>query len=459
MAEKVEHISESDFLNDGREKINKFAIDPAIRAENNSENAKKDASEAKEKAGNVEDRLDNIIAGEMDDAEVIDARGNYDLLGNRLNDMPTKEDLPNVQVDDNIRIGATVSSGNQAEIDELKSEINQDLFNFVFISDVHYDKWSDNNKSGLNRLNNALTLDGSVDAIISGGDNVDGGAPLPEIFKSQTREYVNNLFFMHDNGSDKFILKGNHDDASGKLMSYYRSGILAEDGTIPIPTTSSELQEMYGNNLLINGEYRDGMSNYFYKDYPDKKIRLIGLDSNDIPDEIMNEDDRPKYYGIMHMGYQEQQLDWLANIALQNVPSDFTTVIVAHVQADATTSSDTVDDHFTDMYYNVNLMTQIVNDFKYGRSTTISGTIEDWEVSIQTDFTGQGPRTIAGFIHGHRHLELFTNSVGFNSIGITCSIDKDGNQVDGWNIVTVDTVNKRLVLKGFGRATDREYDY
>lgn len=96
MAEKVEHISESDFLNDGREKINKFAIDPAIRAEKNSNNAlnvannsNETANDAKDIAANTDNRLDNIIAGEMDDAEVIDARKpfggeSFTSLGNRL---------------------------------------------------------------------------------------------------------------------------------------------------------------------------------------------------------------------------------------------------------------------------------------------------------------------------------------------------------------------------------------
>lgn len=363
----------------------------------------------------------------------------------------------NIIVGDNITIGKQVNKSNQSAIDNLKSLVNPTLFNFVFITDVHYDKWSDANKTGLDRLNHALDLDGSVDAIISGGDNIDGGALLPEIFDSQTREYVNDQLFMHNNGSDKFILKGNHDDASGRLMIYYNSGILAEDGTIPTPTKSEKLHKMYGNNLLINNEIRNGMSNYFYKDYPNKKIRLIGLDSNDIPDDIMNADNRPKYYGIKHMGYQQTQLNWLANTALQNVPNDYTTVIVAHVHADASTPDGTADDNKNDMYYNVNLMVKIVNDFKNGRSSNVIGTIKDWEVSIKTDFTSQGPRNLAGFVHGHRHLELFNNGIGFNNIGITCSIDKD--QVDAWDVITIDTTNKKMVLKGFGRATNREYNY
>ncbi|MGF1946669.1 hypothetical protein ACQUFD_05995, partial [Enterococcus gallinarum] len=81
MVDKIEHIQATDVLNAGRDKINKFAIDPAMRAETNSIQAKDIADqasqisdEAKGIAKNTDGRLDNIIAEEMQDAEVIDAR-------------------------------------------------------------------------------------------------------------------------------------------------------------------------------------------------------------------------------------------------------------------------------------------------------------------------------------------------------------------------------------------------
>lgn len=70
----IEHINESDLLNDGRVKINKFAIDPAMRAEQNSVEAKNNAESASQLSEETKERLDNIIAAEMEDGEVIDAR-------------------------------------------------------------------------------------------------------------------------------------------------------------------------------------------------------------------------------------------------------------------------------------------------------------------------------------------------------------------------------------------------
>lgn len=77
----IEHIDKFDTLNDGREKINKHAIDPANRAESNSIDAKNIANqsnqtsnEAKDIAINTDDRLDNMLAEELQDGEVVDAR-------------------------------------------------------------------------------------------------------------------------------------------------------------------------------------------------------------------------------------------------------------------------------------------------------------------------------------------------------------------------------------------------
>ncbi|MGV3085031.1 hypothetical protein [Enterococcus dispar] len=74
MADKIEHIQEKDVLNTGRDKINKFAIDPALRAENNSQIAREKAENADLVATNVDKRLDNVLVEEMQDGEVIDAR-------------------------------------------------------------------------------------------------------------------------------------------------------------------------------------------------------------------------------------------------------------------------------------------------------------------------------------------------------------------------------------------------
>lgn len=366
----------------------------------------------------------------------------------------------NIIVGDNITIGKQVNKNNQSAIENLKSLVDPTLFNFVFFTDSHYDQWNDPNRTGLERLNNALLMDGSVDAIIAGGDNVDGGSSLYDIVLSQHKEYIDDMFFYHNEGSDKFILKGNHDDASGRQIGYRRSGDKEFANTTSIP--SEDLKRIYNNTALLNGEKRNGNSNYFYKDYPDKKIRLVGLDSNDTPDTILNSDGFLKYPGLMYMGYRQTQIDWLANTALKNVPEDYTTIIVGHVHAHARMGANVdEDDIYTDHYYNIDLVDQVINDFMHGTSSTLTSTTKNWEVSVKTDFTSQGKRIMAGYIHGHQHQDNYTSDLGFNNIGITCSIGTDikNPSEDGWAVISVDPTKQTIQVRGFGRAETRSFNF
>lgn len=366
----------------------------------------------------------------------------------------------NIIVGDNIRIGKTVSKSNQSAIENLKSLVDPTLFNFVFFTDCHYDQWNDPNRTGLERLNNALLMDGTVDTIIAGGDNIDGGSSLYDIVLSQHKEYIDDMFFYHNEGSDKFILKGNHDDASGRQIGYRKSGDKEFANTTSIP--SEDLKRIYNNAALLNGEKRNGNSNYFYKDYPDKKIRLVGLDSNDTPDSILDADGYLKYPGLKYMGYRQEQINWLANTALQNVPEDYTTIIVGHVHADARTGTSVDEDDInSDHYYNIDIVDKIISDFMHGTSSTLTSTTKNWEVSVKTDFTNQGKRIMAGYIHGHQHKDNYTSDLGFNNIGITCSIGTDVKNPsdDGWAVISVDPTKQTIQVRGFGRAATRSFNF
>ncbi|MGK4034600.1 phage baseplate upper protein [Pediococcus acidilactici] len=361
-----------------------------------------------------------------------------------------------ILIDDSLMIGKPVSDGYRSAIENLRAGIDDSLFNFTFITDAHYGRWDKTytenikNTLGIDNLNTALAMDGAVDAIISGGDNIDGWTDGLDEMLYETKEYATDMLFETDNKSDKFILKGNHDDASGRLLDWYRGNRGLVYDSAPAVIKNQQIQDDYCNAELLFNEKRQGDSNYFYKDYPDKKIRLIGLDSNDTPDNILGDDGAPKYYGIGHMGFQETQLKWLAEIALKNVPKDYTTVIVAHIQAEDLSNGK---DEF---YYNQKCLQQIINDFMQGKSSVISSNTKDWEVNMQTDFTAQGARMFAGYIHGHQHKETYNSDLGFNNIGVTCAVDPE---TTAWNVITIDTTNHKVILTGFGRATNRKFDY
>lgn len=145
----IEHINEFDTLNAGREKINKHAIDPANRAELNSIDAKSVANQANQKsqsaeaiAINTDDRLDNIIAGEMQDAEVIDARRpfgseTYATLGERLDE--EKAEIDEQLYKNGIDIRALGAKANDQTFDNKQIiEYAINTFKRIAINDIFY---------------------------------------------------------------------------------------------------------------------------------------------------------------------------------------------------------------------------------------------------------------------------------------------------------------------------------
>lgn len=369
-----------------------------------------------------------------------------------------------IPVDDTIIVGKPVSAKNKSALDNLKASIDESKFNMVFITDTHYAQQSelDDYAPGyaVDHLNNALYLDDSVDVIAAGGDNIDGhNNSYPGILNDQ-KKFAIELLYGSNNHADKFALKGNHDDGSWRLYAY-RDGNLTYQNSTPETIPFAQFRADYQNADLLFEEHRNGDSNYFYKDYPEKKVRLIGLDSNDTPEDKLTSDGGLKYVGINYMGYRQEQLDWIANTALQNVPEDYTTIIIGHCGADPTPYDDDLSDPTLGHHTNQAQLNQIINNFINGKAETITNDVTDFEINVKTDFTAQGPRVMAGYIHGHDHKENYSTTVGFNSIGVINSFGPSWRygDNDGWNLITLDAENHKLIFKGFGLATNRTIVY
>ncbi|QMU86123.1 hypothetical protein H3M14_08520 [Latilactobacillus sakei] len=416
-------------------------------------------SDASGRMDDIEDRYDGQIAGNTDLDEIIDSRKPkgkpaFKTLGERLNYEFT--------LDDALLIGKPISTEHKVMADNIMAKVNREAFNFVFITDQHYGSQSElidtSSGYGLDHTNNALYLDGKVDVIIAGGDNIDGHNNSYDALLNDQKQFALGFLGNTTNFSDKFMLKGNHDDGSWRVYAF-RNGTLPEVKTMPQIIGNNILKKDYRNAELLFGEIRNGDSNYFYKDYRDKKVRLIGVDSNDTP-TILAEDGGPKYPGINYMGYRQEQLNWLANTALQGVPEDYTTIIVSHEGAVTTPHDNDLSDPAHGHHTNQAEFNRIINDFINGGSGLVTNYVKDNEIAVQTDFTNQGKRILAGYIHGHDHKESHTDSVGFNDIGIINSFgpSRYGDN-DGWNLISLDTDNRKLILHGFGTATDREFTY
>lgn len=406
----------------------------------------------KQQMDEFELRYNEQIAGNTELKEIIDARDDGDIAYSTLRE---RLNAPVIIRQESI-IGGDVKGSDLISLQNLKQDVDTKMFNLGLITDTHDDKLSsDSGKPtnySLQHLSNILFLDGKLDAIVAGGDNIDGFSDSYDGLISEHKKFTNKLMLESANLSDKFILLGNHDDGSLRYVNWLQTDMKAVQPKI---INQSELINLIGTNELMFNEKREYGSPYFYKDYDDKKVRLIGLYAVDTPDDVLDDLGGPKYPRQNNMGYRQQQLDWLANTALQNVPEGYVTLIVSHIQGDVI--SDVA------KYYNQDVVSEIINSFRNGTKVNIVRDVEDWKVNVNVDFSSQGKRDFGAYIHGHQHKEVVNSANGYNNIGVTCSLSPMENlgtpQEDAWDIITVDSVNRKIMLRGFGRATDREFNY
>ena len=348
-------------------------------------------------------------------------------------------------------------------VNTIKSSLDVGRFNAVMISDTHFANQSStanmSNLYGVDHVNNALLLDGFADAIILGGDNIDGYHNAIDGLVSDERQISAEFVLGGIGSSDRFALKGNHDDGSIRLTDY-RAGRRPEFTSVPPIISDETFRKDYLNSELLFGEVRNGDSDYLFKDYPSKKVRVICLNSNDNP-EMLDTDGGAKYPGINIMGYRQDQLDWLANVALKNVPEDYTTIIFSHIDPSVDQYNSKIITGY-DSHVNQGCVNSIIKDFIAGTSEEVTGSVTDWQADVKVNFSDQGPRKFAGYVHGHLHVETYTSNLGFNDIGVLASVGPKGTQTgdnDGWNVISIDPDNSKIILTGFGKATNREFKY
>lgn len=394
------------------------------------------------------------------DSEVVIARGGHNNLSDRLNEMEDGYGQVNRAIPD-----STLQEAYKAGIDRTKSKMKSTDFNIGFITDTH---WEENYNASrpyaaygrtkyydsLNHLSNIQRLDGLVDTFICGGDNTESGSRSLDVIKKQSEIFALKASTVE---SDHFMLLGNHDQGSSRLINYgYEKDQLPFDDYIH----QDDIKELWSINDNENGELRDGDSLYFYKDYPDKKIRLIGINTNDDP-EIKTDGGYEKYLPIWLEAVRQKQLDWLANTALQNVPEDYHVVVFGHAHLDP--SLDGSNPNNPERHVNFDILLNLLNAFKNGQDYSGVSSIADFNVSVNAAFSEQGPRTLVGYFCGHVHQQIVREYAGIKNYIFDNSFFEDTDdgteKQDSWAVIAIDTANRKIKVYGFGRTTDQTYDY
>lgn len=291
------------------------------------------------------------------------------------------------------------------------------------------------------------TLRTKPEVAIANGDNINGDSYMPSdiwttmhVWSMLSTVYLKTALFM---------LPGNHDTGIGQAPKLVPTDAMDEDN----------LKDIYHTRQPLYGEVRNGDSLYFYKDLTDKKVRVIGLNSSDMP---WTTDDQGNYVHnrLEEAAFSAAQLQWLVTKALALPDDSWQVVFFFHHPLS------------TGVFYNAQAFIDIIKAFKTGASKSINrNDVADMPITgLTADFKAQGPGTVIGVFNGHFHVDdqdlttldgtpiVITDASLSNSIGPQLARRNTVNE-DCWETISINTDLRTIHCYRFGRGADREFNY
>ena len=344
-----------------------------------------------------------------------------------------------------------VTTAAEATAERLLSLQNENTFNFALFTDLHYapnlhesdpsnypvdyDTVASNIVSAINQVNETVPLA----CVISLGDNIENvnqneisaaGLSTP----AERGQLNRNLQLKKAVALAKKLrgltpvflpLKGNHDD--GSLTAYYAESDHAYYLSYIMQDTDYYTHFFNHNansHMVTLADKTNTLAAYL--DLPTSKVRMIALNSIDIPYSAESDGKCPylgdpynQYLGGQHtFGYQQAQLDWLANTALKLPDSGWQVMIFQHhpMLNSFSKRANAASDY---QRFNYDVLEGILDAFQHGTTYTHTSTTGKapngatsslFACTLSADFTAQGAGQIIAIWNGHIHRDLYTTT-------------------------------------------------
>ncbi|MBE6739652.1 MAG: hypothetical protein E7565_04970 [Ruminococcaceae bacterium] len=282
--------------------------------------------------------------------------------------------------------------------------VNEGAVNYVFVTDLHHSKWSGDNRNYMIRQMNTVVkfvnANDEIDFVIVGGDITTGMFSTKQDAIDSTQDVLNPL---KECNKPVFIAFGNHDDNSYHVATgdkvYYPERIISD-----YDWNKNVLEVYCPENIVKDSKYAD--SKYYYYDIPDKKTRVIVLDSVDCRNKydengVISELDPllpgdsvySRHYktGYSYWGYDIEQIKWLGNEAM-TADKDWNYVYLSHMGIDGAMNA----------YGHQMYESKYVRDIFVAFQNKGVYTNENIGTFDYTDITGK----IVVYNFGHTHTEL-----------------------------------------------------
>lgn len=401
--------------------------------------------------------------------EIIDARGNYNSLAERLAalekgqtfSVPKGAEQVPIRRDKLFYDRGAYNYIRPANLDTVIAQADKTKFNMGFITDTHVDSHQQfserfDTKTKMERRWNIVgqfrTLETFADAMVYGGDNIDGysGATAAGIYPYTEQERrAKNLHVLKRFASvatagakvPVILCRGNHE--TGKIP-------YANDGR-------SRLDSLTGSDIAVAYDSRYGATLF-----PDKKVAIYRIDTDDFEDATNSQGKFIEFSGYYngaefpHGKLGQNQLHTFGQW-LEQLDRSYHVVIVGHVPMER--ENDVA---------NVTKLATLLDGFKQGSSVTIDyNSMQGHNPSPMGqktyNFATKGRGTVAAIFAGHWHYEtvkyLGTTQIIVGTKAFPSEEEYNTANEAGFANVQIDTAKRTIKVQGIGHYTNRNFSY
>ena len=357
----------------------------------------------------------------------------------------------NIQLDTDINFTKIPRSFNgyiESKKIEVLQQQNENTVCLAHISDIHTTEFTGYRiLQGVNILNEfANTL--GIQAIINTGDNI--------LYENKKADALGASMRVMERTKNKSVLLysiGNHDSNGWDKSDPQPFDTFIND---------KELYAMYGQKMNDYVTWGDKIGMYYYYDVPNSNVRIITLNSCDVP-YIKLDDGNIKYSPNTIYNYSQKQIDFL----ISTLSNSFDKHIIIDMHVPLLSDAEGIVANYT-MPHNNECVLGILQAFKNGTTYTYTNAETDFEVNVNCKFDNSG--TIIGVFSGHVHYDCLVTKDGINHIAINCDYmnkwtDSQPDRIFGttsefcFDVLTIDTKLKKCNLTRVGVGENREFTY
>ena len=346
-----------------------------------------------------------------------------------------------------------VINGVKTQLNNLQKENTSTL---SFITDMHVKAFDQNTARSFSvakRIAKSLSeinKTNMIDFNVLGGDYLWNNANSTKSMAITAFSYLQSLFYPF---RDKiFALQGNHDDNSIALTGTGLNAVVYPD----------EEYRYIGKQYERSGTvYNVGDHNFYgYYDIPSQKIRVIFVNTVDIPYEISGS---TLVYNGQHMTAISEEQNLFIQNALKFNESGWNVIFMSHHGLNNAFSNAPED-------YTNNIW-EVIKAYK--NKTTYSGTVTNsvGSYSVSVDYTDNKSNGILACISGHTHTdasEVVNNILCISTTTASASLSStiDGSTVTptyesetetAFDLFTFDIAENKIYATRYGLGNDREW--